>query len=184
MTRKLMTVVALAMLCVAATGSAWAANAFEPLAPSAVSPQADGAVGAAEYPWHAAIEDLQLWLALSADSSTLHVALRAPTTGWVAVGLGTLGMNGAFLVLGYDDKGKQVVSEQTGVPFGHRENKNSVLLKSAVAEKDGATTLEFSLPAAGYLSSGSLKLIMSYGKQDNITLKHVKHVVAEVPLKK
>ncbi len=184
MTRKITTIVALAMLCMAATGTVWAASAFEPLAPGAVSPQADGMVGAAEYPWHATIGDMQLWLSLSTDSSTLHVALRAPATGWAAVGLGSVKMNGAFMVLGYDDKGKQAVSEQTGVMFGHKENKNAVLLHSAVLEKDGATILEFSLPAAGYLSSGSLKMIVAYGKQDNFTSRHAKYAAAEVPLKK
>jgi hypothetical protein len=177
-------IIALAMLCVAATGSVWAANAFEPLVPSALSPQADGTVGAAEYSWQSAMGDMQLWLSVSADSSTLHVALRAPTSGWAAVGLGSLKMNGAFMVLGYDDKAKQAVSEQTGVLFGHKENKTNVLLKSAVLEKDGATTLEFSLPAAGYLSTGSLKMIMAYGKQDNFTSKHAKYTFAEVPFKK
>jgi len=184
MTRKIMTIIALAMFCAAATGSAWAANTFEPLAPSAAAPMADGAVGVAEYPWQAAIGDMQLWLSLSADSSTLHVALRAPTAGWAAVGLGSLKMNGAFMALGYDDKGKPAVSEQTGVMFGHKENKTAVLLKSAVAEKDGATTLEFSLPAAAYLSSGSLKMILAYGKQDNFTSKHAKYAAVEVPFKK
>ena len=184
MTRKITTIVALAMLCMAATGTVWAANAFEPLSPGAAAPQADGTVETAEYPWQATVGDMQLWLSLSADWSTLHVALRAPTAGWAAVGLGSLKMNGAFMVLGFDDKGKQSVSEQTGVMFGHTENKNKVLLKSAVLEKDGTTTLEFSLPAAGRLSQGSLKLVLAYGRQDNFTSKHARYAAVDVPLKK
>lgn len=183
MNRKMMTLVALAMFC-AAAGSVWAQAAANPLAPSAAAPQADGTVGTAEYPWQATVGDMQLWLSLSTDWSTLHVALRAPTAGWTAVGLGSLKMNGAFMVLGYDDKGKPAVSEQTGVMFGHKENKTVVLLKSAVVEKDGATTLEFSLPAAGHLSQGSLKLILAYGRQDNFTSKHAKYAAVEVPFKK
>lgn len=184
MTRKTLRLVAAATLFALIAGSAWAQAAAAPLAPGTAAPQADGVIGAAEYSWQSAVGDMQLWLSLSEDWSTLHVALRAPTSGWAAVGLGSLKMNGAFMVLGYDDKGKQAVSEQTGVMFSHKENKTNVLLKSAVMEKDGATTLEFALPAAGRLSPGSLKLILAYGRQDNFTSKHAKYAVLEVPFKK
>lgn len=184
MTRKITTIVALATLCLAAAGSAWAANVLEPIVPTSAAPLADGVVVEAEYPWKATLGDMRLSLALSADLSTLHVALSAPTAGWTAVGLGSLKMNGAFMVLGYDDKGKRAISEQTGVLFGHRENKTAILRESAVAEKDGVTTLEFSLPAAGYFSTGSLRLIVAYGRQDNFTSKHAKYAAAEIPLKK
>jgi len=123
---------------------------------------------------------MKLSLSLSADASTLHVALEAPTSGWVAVGLGALKMNGSFMVLAYVDKGAVAISEQTGIALGHKENKTKVLLASAAREANGSTLLEYSLPASAYTSWPSLRLIVAYGRPDNFSSKHVKYEVAEV----
>lgn len=160
------------------------AQSLPPLRPSSAAPVADGNLGANEYSWYAPLKDMRLALSLSADSSVLYVGLEAPTSGWVAVGLGTLKMNGSFMVLGYDDSGKQAVSEQTGTLFGHRENKARKLSGSAVREQNKVTTLEFFLPAAEYVSLPSLKLIVAYGRPDNFTSKHVVNAAIEVPLEK
>lgn len=187
MKRKSTTVTVLATLCLlfAFAGQAAAQSsgqAHPPLKVSALVPVADGFVGSGEYSWHATFKDMKLSLSLSADASTLHVAQEAPTAGWVAVGLGTLKMNGSFMVLAYVDKGAAAISEQTGIAFGHRENKTKVLLTSAAREANGSTLLEYSLPAATWASLPSLKLIVAYGRPDNFTSKHVKYEVAEVAL--
>jgi len=75
------------------------------LAPSALKPVADGLFGAAEYSLTGSYNGMKLGTSLSADGKTLFVALEAPTAGWVAVGLGSLKMNGAFMVLAYDKSG-------------------------------------------------------------------------------
>ncbi|HWR10786.1 MAG TPA: DOMON domain-containing protein [Rectinemataceae bacterium] len=160
------------------------AQSLPSLAPSAQVPVADGKIEAGEYSWHAAVKDMKLELSLSADSSTLYAALEAPTAGWVAVGLGSLRMNGAFMVMGYDNNGTRSVSEQTGAMFGHKENKTLKLRKSSVLEQNKVTTLEFAVPAAEYLSQSSLKLLVAYGTPDNFTTKHLKYGTGEVPLQK
>ena len=159
-------------------------QAHPPLKASALVPVADGIVGTGEYSWHGTFKDMKLSLSLSADNSTLHVALEAPTAGWVAVGLGSHKMNGSFMVLAYVDKGAAAISEQTGIAFGHRENKTKLLLAGAAREANGATVLEYSLPAAAYASLPSLKLIAAYGRPDNFSSKHVKYEVGEVAFAK
>lgn len=182
--KRLFTAMLMAVCVLFQAAAASSAQPVPPLAPSPLVPVADGKIGADEYSWHGTLKDMKLELSLSADSSTLCVALEAPTAGWASVGLGRLKMNGAFMVIGYDNKGTAAVSEQTGVLFGHKENKTTILRESAVGEQNGATILEFSLPAAAYLSQPSLKLIAAYGKQDNFTSKHAKYEVREVPLVK
>ncbi|MDP2790725.1 MAG: DOMON domain-containing protein, partial [Rectinemataceae bacterium] len=157
-----------------------AGQAYPLLKASAHVPVADGVVASGEYAWQATLKDMKLALSLSADSSTLHVALEAPTAGWVAVGLGSLKMNGSFMVLAYVDKGSAAVSEQTGIAFGHKENASKILRSQAVQEANGATVLEYSLPATAYTAWPSLKLIVAYGRPDNFSSKHVKYEVAEI----
>jgi len=155
-------------------------QAFPPLKASALVPVADGIVGTSEYSWHGTLKDMKLSLSLSADNSTLYVALEAPTTGWVAVGLGSLRMNGAFMVLAYVNKGAAVISEQTGAGVGHKENKTKALLASAAREANGASVLEYSLPAAAYIAWPSLRLVAAYGRSDNFTSMHAKNEAGEV----
>jgi hypothetical protein len=159
-------------------------QALPPLKPSNLVPAADGLIGAGEYSWHGTLKDMKLSLSLSANSSTLYVALEAPTTGWVAVGLGSLRMNGAFMVLAYVNKGAAVISEQTGAGIGHRENKTKALLTSAARELNGSTVLEYSLPAAAYSSWPSLRLVVAYGRSDNFTSMHAKNGAGEVAFAK
>ena len=160
-------------------------KALPPLKASALAPVADGIVGTDEYSWHGTLKDMKLYLSLSADNSTLYVALEAPTAGWVSVGLGSLKMNGSFIVLSYVDKGAATVSEHTGIAFSrHKENKTKALLTSAALEANGATVLEYSLPAATWASLPSLKLLVAYGRPDNFTSKHVKYEVGEVAFAK
>ena len=157
---------------------------FPALKASALVPVADGVVASGEYAWQAALKDMKLSLSLSADSSTLYVALEAPTTGWVAVGLGSTKMNNSFMVLAYVDKSGAAISEQTGAGFGHKENTLNILRTKATQEANGSTILEYSLPAAAYTSWPSLKLIVAYGRSDNFTSKHAKYGAGDVAFAK
>jgi len=154
------------------------------LAPSALAPVADGMLGASEYSHSALYGDMTFAASLSADGKTLYAALSAPSTGWVAVGLGSLKMNGAFMVLGYDDNGKTVISEETGKGHGHKPNAVKVLSAGAVRESGGNTVLEFALPSAGYLNEATLKILVAYGRRDNLTSIHAKYRAFELPLVK
>jgi len=102
------------------------------LAPSASVPSADGSLGSSEYSHSALYGEMTFAASLSSDGKTLYVGLSAPTTGWAAVGLGSLKMNGAFMVLGYDDKGNAVISEETGKGHGHKPNAVKKLTAGAV----------------------------------------------------
>lgn len=161
-----------------------AGQAHPPLKVSALVPVADGVVGAGEYSFQGTLKDMKLSLSLSADASTLFVALEAPTTGWVAVGLGSLKMNGSFMVLAYVDKGTAAISEQTGAGFSHKENASKLLRSQAAREANGSTILEYSLPAAPYTAWPALRLIVAYGRSDNFTSKHVKLEAGEVAFAK
>jgi len=154
------------------------------LAPSALKPVADGLFGAAEYSLTGSYNGMKLGTSLSADGKTLFVALEAPTAGWVAVGLGSLKMNGAFMVLAYDKSGTPSISEQTGAGHGHKPNTVNILTAGAVKEAGGVTVLEFALPAAGFTGAASLKMLVAYGKNDNFTSIHSKFASTEITIVK
>lgn len=166
----------LALVCL--SFSAFSVGA-QSIAPSLLSPVADGIVESAEYSQSATYTGMKLSSSLSADKKTLFFALEAPTTGWVSVGLGSLKMNGAFMVLGSYENGTQLISEETG--RGHSKTKNAVqkLTSGTVRELNGITVLEFAVPAAEYVGGTTLKVIMAYGKKDNLNSFHSKFDAVE-----
>jgi hypothetical protein len=152
------------------------------LAPSALLPVADGVVNSGEYSLNGTYLNMKFSSSLSSDGKTLFFALEAPASGWVSIGLGSLKMDGAFMVLGYDDKGKPFISEDTGKGHGHKPNKTKILESEAVKEENKITTLEFSLPASGF--NGTLKILLAYGRGDNFSSMHSKFTSFEISLKK
>lgn len=86
------------------------------------------------------------------DGARLHVTLVAPTTGWVAVGFDpSRGMAGADILIGYVDGDTVLVRDDYGVsPFSHapdeRRRGTSDIADAAGHERDGRTTLSFSIP--------------------------------------
>ena len=131
----------------------------------------DGAVSSGEYPWTASKGDLTVWTRLSADGATLHVAVRAKTTGWVSIGLGSPRMDGSFMLFGYVTGSVETVTEETGKGHAHTVNPSRVAL-SRVKEADGFTTLEATLPAGSYVKAGKLDLIAAWGRRDDRTSMH------------
>ncbi|HQO66488.1 MAG TPA: hypothetical protein PLI66_07105, partial [Spirochaetales bacterium] len=85
---------------VALMAAASAASAQD-LVRSSAAPSVDGIAAAGEYSTWFDRSEIRVGLSLSADGSTLYVAVDAPTAGWVAVGLGSLKMDGAYMVLAY-----------------------------------------------------------------------------------
>lgn len=158
--------------------------AAQDLSPSARKPTADGILGADEYSFNGTYSGMKLGVSLSADRATLYLALEAPTTGWVALGLGSLTMNGAYIVLASVTNGQPVVSEQTGAGHGHSPNKEKKLAASAVRETNGTTVLEIALPAAAYASGNTMQILMSYGAADSFVVKHSVHASAELSVAK
>ena len=160
------------------------AQELRPAAAGAAAPKADGLMAAGEYATAFERNGIKAGISLSPDGSTLYAAIEAPTTGWVALGLGSLKMNGAYMVLAYDASGTPFVSEETGVGFSHRPNADKRLLASAVKEAGTATTLEIALPAKGLADGASLKLLLAYGTRDDRTSKHTRYAAVELPIRR
>ncbi len=159
------------------------ATAFaQGLPPSANKPVADGIIAKGEYARTVSGAGMNLSLSLSSDGKTLHVALEAPTTGWVAVGLGSLRMDGAFMVLAFDASGTMTISEQTGTGNRHKPNEVNKLSAGFVKETGSNTTLEFSLPVAEYLKDASLRMIMAFGQKDNLNSLHSAYAPIDLKL--
>lgn len=157
-------------------------NLFAQTTSTAALPKADGAISAGEYRYIKTEKEITLGVTLSPDGKTLHVAVSAPTAGWVSFGAGSLKMNGAYMVLAYDANGMPTVSEETGKGHGHSPNATAKLTASAVKEINGITTLETAFPATGYMETGSLKFIAAYGKAENLKSMHKAYFAVEVPV--
>lgn len=93
------------------------------------------------------------------DGPLLHVKLKAPTLGWLAVGLNaTRGMQGANIVMAYVKNGRVFVSDHFGTsPASHDDDERlggkTDVLNAFGAETDNATEVCFSIP----LNSGDAR---------------------------
>ncbi|HPE88722.1 MAG TPA: DOMON domain-containing protein [Spirochaetia bacterium] len=173
---KRIVVVIVSLIAAASVASA------QELARSSTAPTVDGVAAAGEYLTWLERSDIRVGLSLSADGSTLYAAVDAPTAGWVAVGLGSLRMDGAYFVLAYVDAGGAFVSEETGYGRSHRPNADKRLKAQAVREANGRTTLEFAVPAVGLADGTSLESLFAYGRKDDRVSKHVRYVTFELPI--
>jgi hypothetical protein len=170
------------LVLIALFGWTWAVGA-QVLQPSNLVPVADGQVQANEYSLRATYSGMVLSASLSQDGTTLYLALEAPTKGWVSIGLGSLRMDGAFMVLAYDAEGKTVISEQTGKGHGHKPNPSTLLTAGAVKENGASTVLEIAVGARKFISGNTIKLLISYGNKDDLTTKHARYAQVELPVK-
>lgn len=134
-------------------------------------PVLDGTLGQGEYATTQTKNRITVAGTLSADKSTIYVAVSAQTAGWVSIGLGSLKMNGAFMVTAFDDAGKPSVFYELGSGHSHAPATASDI-KTAVKETAGTTILEVAVPAAAYVKGGSLQLITAFGTKDNIRTMH------------
>jgi hypothetical protein len=137
----------------------------------------DGVVKAGEYTWSQQFDTVTLYASRTAD--TLSLALVGSTTGWVAVGLGSLKMNGATIFMGFvDADGKVQFKPQSGNGHRHVDTKDASVADSIVSyqikEAGGKTTLEIALKAADYIKAGqaTLDLIFAVGQDKSFTPYH------------
>jgi hypothetical protein len=125
----------------------------------------------------------------------LTVRVSAPTTGWVAVGFEPDSyMKGANLIITRVKGGKAEALDQYG--DGNFSHKPDVKLggKSNVSdvsgtEKGGSTQVQFTVPLDSgdkydkKLAAGEkIKVMLSYGNTDDVTVKHAKHYLTEIKL--
>jgi hypothetical protein len=167
-------------LFIALAVAAAALGAQNLVKPTATMPSVDGKIATDEYSLFGSVGGMNIGASLSADGKTLSLAIQAPTSGWVAIGLGSSYMDGAYIVMGYEAGGKAAVSEQIGSGHSHSPAKGSKVLKSAVHSVNGTTVLEFQVKAADFVKGGKLPLIMAYGKNADFVTRHLRFASTEL----
>ena len=119
------------------------------------------------------------------EDGDLTAKVSYPTNGWVAIGFNSIKkMKGANLIIGCNKESEEIVGDHFGVsPIRHKADtliggKNN-LTESSCTEKDGKTTLSFTIPLNsgdekdGVLKKGEEnKVIFAAGKKDNLKSKH------------
>ncbi len=162
---------ALLITLILAAASAWGQT------PSIGLPVLDGTLSQGEYTSVQTIKGITVAGSLSEDKTMLYVAVSARTQGWVAVGLGSLKMNKAFIVIAFDDAGKPSIFYELGSGHKHAPTTASDIA-TAVKENDGVTTLEVALPAPLYVKAGALQMNAAFGKKDDIKTMHAARISA------
>ncbi len=140
-------------------------------------PVTDGSISDGEY---AFTKDFgQMTLSLSRSADTLWIGVTGKTTGWIAVGLGSLKMNGGSIFMGYvGEDGKTQFKPQIGTGHSHKDptgtDMNDEVISYAMKEKGGKTCLELALKSAAFIKDGqkSLDLIFSIGPSKSFTPYH------------
>jgi hypothetical protein len=143
----------------------------KPLAVTGSATVVDGIVAAGEYSYTQDFGQMKISLNRTADA--LSIAVVGSTKGWVAVGVGSLRMNGAVMFLGYvDSSGKAQFKVQAGQGHSHSDTTQSVqdtVASYAMKEVNGVTVLELALKPAAYVKAGQteLDLIFAEGSGDS-----------------
>jgi hypothetical protein len=147
----------------------------------AAAAKADGVIGENEYQFKAIDPGTGIEVRASADSANLYLALKSPGTGWLAVGLGSSGMNGAVMAIAIKDaQGQWTVEQHLGKSlFRHSRVDKPNLVSKAAWQEDGKTCLEFSIPlqyaVAKTLAPGTnTPFILAYHKDKAGLSKHSK----------
>ncbi len=135
-------------------------------------PKVDGVVGEGEYTLTTDAAGMQLGLSLSTD--TLFVALSCPTTGWVAVGLGSTHMDGAVMYIGFVGSDKGQLKVQQGAGHRHSDTDANAPVRYSLSESNGRTILELALKAPSFIAKGQKKLdlIVAMGGSDSFVAMH------------
>lgn len=154
-----------------------------PLIPGTGSPVIDGSMAKGEYGWMQTVGQFWLGVGLSSDGRTLTIGLAAQTKGWISVGLGSLRMNGAYMLIAYDN-GKQNLSEELGKGHGHSPAPGKKVTASVVKTAGGMTWLEFSIPAQDFIRNGKLDLILGASNTADFLSWHPLFQSIEIPIGK
>jgi hypothetical protein len=164
---KLRAIVLFAFLAISASLTAQTS-----LKPSASIPTPDGVIGPAEYQFTTDVSGMTVGATLGNDGK-LYLSIRAQTSGWVALGVGGLKMDGSRLFLAYDTGDKKVFNEQRGAGHSHKDLADAVVEKWAVAKTaDGNTSLELVLPASAAVADGKIDLLYAYSSSTSYLFPH------------
>jgi hypothetical protein len=143
------------------------------LSPSDAWVTVDGVSAASEYT--AVTEIGKTKLSLARDKDKLYVSITGETTGWIAVGFGSLKMDGAFLFIGFvGADGKAQGKLQAGKGHTHADVASEALVQFAMKEAGGTTTLELVLKAPSVIAKDatSLPVIWAVGTSDSFSALH------------
>jgi len=166
----------------------------EPARPSSAW-QADGVVVDGEYAHEAIIGEVRLWW--RNDAEFLYLAMEAPTTGWIAVGLDpTNRMEGANFIFGAVADGEVQIWDAYGTaPVGANHppdedlgGTNDIVTYTGV-EEDGVTRFEVRIPLDSGdeydkpLQPGSTyPVIAAVGTSDSFDARHSSRAQGEITL--
>ena len=170
----------LAFLALALAGGAFAQAS---LTKSPSLPSIDGAIGASEYQFSTvAANGIKVFATLGADDM-LYIAVEAPTSGWVAAGVGGLVMNGSRLFLGAVQDGKPAFIEKAGIGHFYTDAKTLVVKKWAVKTAGEDTVLELELPSSAAVYKGQINAIFAYATVPSFTTRHKAHATLTFAVK-
>lgn len=138
------------------------------------NPLADGKIGPSEYA--ASRTDGKITIYWTVASDTIYMAVSAPTSGWVAVGLGSSRMNGATIFMGYvDENGNPMVTVQKGRSHTHSPTSDVTPVAEVVGSANGTTVLEIAVRRSEVTQPGASRLdyIYAYSTAKNFRTRHV-----------
>jgi len=132
----------------------------------------DGVIADKEY--SLVTEAAGMKLGLTWNAETLFMGLSAPTTGWVAVGLGSAKMDGAIMYIGYVKGNETDLKVQRGSGHRHADVETNAPAQYVMKEADGQTVLELALKPTGLIAKGqkTLDLVIAMGGADSFASFH------------
>ncbi len=143
------------------------------LSPSDTWVTVDGVSAASEYT--ATAESGKTKLSLARDKDNVYVSIAGETTGWIAVGFGSLKMDGALMFIGFvGTDGKAQGKLQKGKGHTHADFASDALVQFAMKEANGVTTLELVVKAASVIvkDAKALPVIWAVGGADSFVSPH------------
>ena len=168
-------------------------QAPDPGVPPSENWSADGMIDSQEYLSEMSYGDYEIyWVS---DAQYIYVAMKARTTGWVALGIqpGSK-MKDADIILGFVKDGEVAIFDlfSTG-DFGPHPADTEIggtfdIADSGGKEEDGYTVIEFKRALDtgdqrdNKLTGGKNGIIWSYGSVDEFTTKHINRGYGEITL--
>jgi hypothetical protein len=161
------------LILVASLIGAWALSlsAQASLTKTDKLPTVDGSITSGEYQYEGNFSGMKILATLGTDDN-LYLAIEAPTSGWVALGVGGRVMNGSRLFLGAMQGGKPAFIEKLGRGHFYVDAKDLVVKKWAVTSAGESSILELVLPASAAVWKGQINLVFAYAGSPDFTVRH------------
>jgi hypothetical protein len=148
----------------------------------------DGVVSPGEYSFSQSFDSITVYASRTADA--LYIAAVGDSTGWVALGVGSMKMDGSTIFMGYVGKdGKPQFKAQSGSGHAHHDasaDVSATIISYAMKEAGGKTTMELALKPAQYIKSGqsALDIIYAVGTEKSFIPRHFSRGAVSLTLAK